>query len=91
MKLTNYIRDAFINSTMNDVPKVDYSEQVQTPITEAVLSEALAEALPQFAKYLPAEPVKGAAPRSVPVVIDVVEDFVKAGWPKGQKPPKKEA
>ena len=27
MKLTNYIRDAFVSSVMNDVPTIDYTEQ----------------------------------------------------------------
>ena len=27
MKLTNYIRDAFVSSVMNDVPTIDYAEQ----------------------------------------------------------------
>lgn len=28
MKLTNYIRDAYINSVMNDVPEVDYTDKI---------------------------------------------------------------
>ena len=43
----------------------------------------LAEALPEFEKYLPADQEK--AVRSLPVVANVVSDFVKAGWPKGGK------
>lgn len=43
--------------------------------------KALAEALPEFEKYLPSEAPKGA---SLPAVANVVEDFVQAGWPKGQ-------
>lgn len=45
--------------------------------------KALADALPEFTKYLPADEV--AAARSLPVVANVVADFVKAGWPKGGK------
>ena len=41
----------------------------------------LADALPEFEKYLPADEAK--AVRSLPVVTNVVADFVKAGWPKG--------
>lgn len=40
----------------------------------------LAEALPEFEKYLPLE--EGPALRSLPVVTNVISDFVKAGWPK---------
>lgn len=43
----------------------------------------LAEALPEFEKYLPADTEK--AVRSLPMVENVVADFVKAGWPKGAK------
>ena len=43
----------------------------------------LAEALPEFEKYLPAD--EGKALRSLPVVANVVSEFVKAGWPKGGK------
>lgn len=42
--------------------------------------KALAAALPEFEKYLPADDV--AAVKTLPVVANVVADFVKAGWPK---------
>ena len=166
MKLTNYIRDAFIKSVMNDVPTIDYSSQahalvnnivdgmfktagvdrsklpqgwlgknwyyfddidsmcvygpekkecqIASPATwkkiEAISAKAkeqkqqrdglesrlrgvaygvttrkaLAEALPEFEKYLPVD--EPAAMRGLPVVANVVTDFVKAGWPKGKKP-----
>lgn len=42
--------------------------------------KALAELLPEFAHYLPAE--DALAGRSLPVVANLVTDFVKAGWPK---------
>lgn len=40
----------------------------------------LAEAMPEFEKYLPAD--EAAAIRSLPVVTNVVSDFQRAGWPK---------
>lgn len=43
-----------------------------------------AEALPEFEKYLPADDPR--ALRSLPALANVAADFVKAGWPKGQKP-----
>lgn len=46
----------------------------------------LAEMLPEFERYLP--PDEAAANRSLPVVTNLVADFVKAGWPKGKKPSK---
>ncbi len=39
----------------------------------------LAEALPEFEKYLPED--EAQAVRTLPVVTNVVADFVKAGWP----------
>lgn len=45
--------------------------------------KALAEMLPEFEKYLPED--EKAAIRTLPVVANVVSDFVKAGWPKPQK------
>jgi hypothetical protein len=55
--------------------------------------KALRAALPEFEKYAPAE--EAPPSRSLPVVANVVADFVNAGWPKGQprvagneKPPK---
>ncbi len=45
--------------------------------------KALASALPEFEKYLPAD--EPAACRSLPAVANLVADFTKAGWPKGEK------
>jgi hypothetical protein len=45
--------------------------------------KALADALPEFEKYLPAD--EAAALRTVPVIANVVAEFVQAGWPKGKK------
>lgn len=162
MKLTNTLRDAFVRQAMDDVPSIDYSEQIRgeamklavaalPPKVRAIwndkdlrgyiltqwgsvadvsvtvpalrrddvnklfpglaaiaalgksqrlsreelrrklrsvadsvtTSKALAELLPEFAKYLPDS--KAAANRSVPVIANVVTDFVAAGWPKGKK------
>ena len=170
MRLTKYIRQAFVRAAMDDVPKIDYDAELRkvfdrialealpkevaallsNPIIEpflhrdwvstpsgmsnlpaytprrssdlfiaqtnpkgwAELKEALAQKeaqekarhelryklegcaasvnsrkqladlLPEFEKYLPeSEP---AAIRTLPVVANVVSDFVKAGWPKGK-------
>lgn len=45
--------------------------------------KALREALPEFVKYAPEDTPK--AVRSLPVVQNVVADFVKAGWPVKSK------
>lgn len=170
MKLTNYIRDAFIKSVMADVPFVDYTEQARKLVQDDIFSQlpatiqkafkdsatrawvrvctyeylgfsvavpsnvgewtnnppslteagrtalaqirslykeqetsrkelsarlrgaaygcntrkALAELIPEFDKYLPPEEEKTC--RSLPVVANLMTDFMKAGWPKGQKP-----
>ncbi len=49
--------------------------------------KALLDLLPEFEKYLPADDV--AACRTLPVVANVVSDFVKAGWPASRKAPAK--
>lgn len=168
MRLTTYMRQAFVNAAMHDVPSVDYIEQARSLVNKLALEivraqklnsinpdrlsqrnvivmkaestydsflnahvigltqeeakaisklpelhrlallskeqrekqEALrrtlksaidacatrkqaVDALPEFEKYLPQDEAK--AIRSVPVIANVVSDFVKAGWPKGQK------
>ena len=55
-----------------------------SPALGASTRKGLADALPEFEKYLPAD--EPAAVRSLPVVANVVADFVKAGWPKGKQP-----
>lgn len=44
----------------------------------------LVDKLPEFEKYLP--PDERAAAQSLPLVANVVAEFVKAGWPKDAKP-----
>lgn len=162
MKLTNTIRDAFIRSAMDDVPSIDYTEQIRAeamklavaalppkvracyqdkdlsgfvvlewitlagvglrlpckcradaqafePKLNALFEKSrqqratadslrsklksvaysattrakLAEMLPEFEKYLPAD--EQAAIRTLPALANVVTDFVQAGWPKGKR------
>lgn len=45
--------------------------------------KALAELLPEFEKYLPAEEEKTC--RTLPAVANLMADFSKAGWPKDGK------
>jgi len=51
--------------------------------------KALAEMLPEFEKYLPAD--DAAACKTLPAVQNIVDDFMKAGWPKGKTLAKKQA
>lgn len=46
-------------------------------------TEKLAKALPEFAKYLPAEPTKS---ENLPALANVVTEFMQAGWPKERQP-----
>lgn len=38
MRLTNYMRDAFISAAMHDVPQEDFRDQMQTLLTKAAIS-----------------------------------------------------
>lgn len=40
MKLTNTIRDAFIRAVMDDVPSIDYDEQIRRAVVEDALRQA---------------------------------------------------
>ncbi len=40
MKLTKTIREAFVRSVMNDVPKIDYNEQALAVVTKAFFDAA---------------------------------------------------
>ena len=167
MKLTHYIRDAFITSVMNDVPAVDYMEeyrktylavylptlpkevqamwasnalrpflktvtiyrldggfaiptadpyqdpklvdtltvtlnelkvahdaqrnkhaelrqQVKSAAYACTTTKQLRELLPEFDRYLPAEDAKTS--RQLPVVQNIMAEFVKAGWPAKKAP-----
>ena len=57
--------------------KIDYAIKACSTRKQAV------EALPEFEKYLPEDEAKTI--RAVPAIANVLSDFVKAGWPKGQK------
>lgn len=49
--------------------------------------KSLLEMLPEFEKYLPED--DAAACKTLPVVANVVSDFIKAGWPASAKVTKK--
>jgi hypothetical protein len=68
----------------SEAERTSLEERLKQIVSGASTRKALAEALPEFQKYLPAE--VAAPARSLPVVANVVADFVKAGWPKGMQP-----
>lgn len=65
------------------VQQCESRQDLETKLTAVAQScttcKALAEALPEFEKYLPAEAVKGS---NLPALANVMTDFMKAGWPK---------
>ncbi len=60
------------------------SEKLRAVAYSVTTRKALVDALPEFEKYLPADEAK--AIRTLPVVANVVADFMKAGWPKDKVP-----
>ena len=65
------------------VLRKDLQSKVHATAYSVTTRKALAALLPEFEKYLPDD--EQAAIRTLPVVQNVIADFVKAGWPKGKK------
>lgn len=61
----------------------DLQDKLKAVAYSVTTRKALAEALPEFEKYLPAD--EPAACRTLPAVANLVADFTKAGWPKSQQ------
>jgi uncharacterized protein (DUF2342 family) len=51
MRLTNYIRDAFVTAAMQDVPKVDYEEQIRKAYVDAFIEAMPAEIQKAYKKH----------------------------------------
>lgn len=66
----------------NDI-RTSLTSKLKSVAYACTTRKALADALPEFEKYLPAD--QAAACRTLPAVANVVADFTKAGWPKGKK------
>lgn len=67
----------------------DLRQKVTAIIAACSTLKQAKEALPEFEKYLPAEPEK--LDRSLPVVGNLVADLSKAGWPAKKTATKKKA
>lgn len=65
-----------------DKARNSLEETLEGAVTAYTTRKALAAALPEFEKYLPAEEVKGS---NLPALANVVTDFMAAGWPKGKE------
>jgi len=63
-----------------NIQRAKLEEQIRGVTMSVTTRKALADALPEFEKYLPQDEAK--AVRTLPVVQNVIADFVKAGWPK---------
>lgn len=63
--------------------RIDLERKLKNVAYSVSTRKALVDALPEFEKYLPEDIAK--AVRTLPVVQNVVADFVKAGWPAGKK------
>lgn len=61
----------------------DLYQKVSAAIAACSTLKQAKESLPEFEKYLPAEP--GKIDRSLPVVGNLVADLTKAGWPAKKK------
>jgi hypothetical protein len=63
----------------NEKVRNELEKKLKNVAYSCTTRKQLAEALPEFEKYLPEDEAR--AIRSLPVVTNVVADFVKAGWP----------
>jgi hypothetical protein len=59
------------------------SDKLHSVAYAASTRKALVEVLPEFVKYMPE--VEAPLSRQVPVLANLVADFVQAGWPKSNK------
>jgi len=71
-----------LNAVQN-LSRKDLKSKIEAAANACATLKALKDMLPEFEKYMPAD--EPAACRTLPVVQNVVADFVKAGWPKSAK------
>lgn len=60
-------------------------QKLEAAAESCTTRKALAELLPEFEKYLPAD--NATAIKNLPAVANIVADFTKAGWPKNKAKP----
>lgn len=63
----------------DDKVRKDLKDKLHGIAYSCTTRKQIAEALPEFEKYLPED--EGKALRSLPVIANIVADFTKAGWP----------
>lgn len=68
-----------------DAKRAELRNQIRAIADTSSTRKQLVDKLPEFEKYLPVD--ERAAARSLPLVANVVADFVKAGWPKDKPAP----
>ncbi|CAB5151251.1 hypothetical protein UFOVP148_31 [uncultured Caudovirales phage] len=85
-KLTDKAQEQLTKLDTEQVSQTKLRRELEAKIKAVAYAcntrKQLADALPEFQKYLPEDREK--AMRALPVVANVVTDFVKAGWPKTQ-------
>lgn len=72
-----------VEQSVSEAERKKLRDNLKAVAYSVTTRKALADALPEFEKYLPAD--DAAALRTVPAIANVMADFVKAGWPKDKK------
>jgi hypothetical protein len=85
-KATKAIADLETKKNAQEETRKGLQQKLRGAAYSCSTRKGLADLLPEFAKYLPAD--DAAAIRTLPVIANIVSDFTKAGWPKGKKPAK---
>lgn len=78
----NICRDLYVLYTKQKENREALEQKLRGMLYGCTTTQQLLEALPQFEKYIPAEPEKS---RQLPVTTGVVKAFKQAGWPKDKE------
>lgn len=78
----NICCDLYVLYTKQKENREALQQKLHGVVYGCTTTQQLLEALPQFEKYIPAEPEKS---RQLPVTTGVVKAFKQAGWPKGKE------
>lgn len=83
-KAAKRVADLKTSDDAQSTVRKDLEKKLHATAYGCTTRKQLAELLPEFEKYLPADDVKAKAVM-LPAVANIVSDFVKAGWPKKEK------
>lgn len=76
-------QDLADKDTAQESERKALQSKLRAAVSACTTRKALAELLPEFEKYLPAD--NTAITRNLPAVANIMADFTKAGWPKAGK------